>query len=232
MNRIDEKILNIKNEGRYAIAASIVAGDGGVDFSRAAVLKMVESDADFVIIGVPFSDPSAESITVQASHMRAMDKGINIFKTFDMIEKLRETVKEPIILSLYYNVIVRYGVERFFKECREKGIDGLIIFDLPYEEYSDISEFSEKYEVYQIHIVTGLNKERARIISRDAKGFLFGIGVDDKMDITIPVYALDSAVGDGIIVKEEIAKILDTDIEDSKKTEKIAEVIKNIKSQN
>ena len=86
--------------------------------------------------------------------------------------------------------------------------------------------------MYQIHIVTGLNKERARIISRDAKGFLFGIGVDDKMDITIPVYALDSAVGDGIIVKEEIAKILDTDIEDSKKTEKIAEVIKNIKSQN
>lgn len=229
MNRIDEVILKIKKEGRKAVAASIVAGDSSIEFSKKVISDIDSNGVDFIVIGVPFSDPSAETIVVQASHLRAMNGGTDIFKTLELVDKLRNSINSPIVLSLYYNVMVQYGIEEFFKKCKESGVDALVIFDLPFEEYSDISEFVEKYGVYQIHIITGANRKRAKMISKTAKSFLFGIGVSEDLDLEIPVYTLDEYSSDGIIVKEEIAKILNTDLTDSEKSNKINEKIRSIK---
>ena len=79
------------------------------------------------------------------------------------------------VFLLYYNVMVQYGIEKFFKRCQETGVDGLIIPDLPYEESDEIKEYTEKYGVYQISLVSPTSKDRIKNIAKDAKGFLYCI---------------------------------------------------------
>ncbi|MDO5398056.1 MAG: tryptophan synthase subunit alpha [bacterium] len=173
MNRIDEHLRKVKAEGRKALVTFLTVGDPDIETSKRAIRIMQSEGVDLIELGVPFSDPAADGTTIQAADERALANGTDIFKVFDMVKEIRDEIKIPMVYLLYYNIIVQYGVEEFFKKCAETGVDGLIIPDLPYEEKDDVEEYVNKYGVYQIFLVSPASKDRVQKIAENAKGFLY-----------------------------------------------------------
>ena len=173
MNRIDEHMQRVKAEGRKALVTFLTVGDPDIDVSKQAIRLMQDEGVDLIELGVPFSDPAADGVVIQQADARAIAGGTDIFKVFDMVKEIRDEIKIPMVYLLYYNVMVQYGIEEFFKKCAEVGVDGLIIPDLPYEERADVAEYVEKYGVYQIFLVSPTSKDRIEKIANEAKGFLY-----------------------------------------------------------
>lgn len=175
MNRIDERFSKVKAEGRKALITFLTVGDPNIEVSKQAIYTMQEECVDIIELGVPFSDPAADGPIIQRADERALAQGVDIFKVFELVQEIRNDVKVPMVFLLYYNVIVQYGIEKFFERCKETGVDGVIIPDLPYEESDEIKEYTEKYGVYQISFVSPTSKDRIKSIAKDAKGFLYCI---------------------------------------------------------
>lgn len=173
MNRIDERFNQLKKENKKALITFLTVGDPDIETSERAIFAMQEEGVDLIELGVPFSDPSADGPTIQRADERALAAGTDIFKVFELLEKIREKIKIPMVFLLYYNVIVQYGAEEFFKRCADTGIDGLIIPDLPYEESDEVKEYTEKYGVYQINLVSPTSRDRIEEIAKNSKGFLY-----------------------------------------------------------
>ena len=121
----------------------------------------------------------ADGPTIQRSSQRAIKSGINLAKTFKLIENFRESNrKTPVILMGYFNPIFQFGLKKFFQICKKVGVDGLIIVDLPPEEDSLIKNYTQQYNVYNIRLVTPTtNKERLSKISKSSKGFLYYVSI-------------------------------------------------------
>lgn len=175
MNRIDEHLGNLKKAGKKALIGFLTAGDPNLEFTKKAIKIMEDEGVDLIEIGVPFSDPAADGEVIQKADIRALEQGTDIFKVFDMTAEIRNDIKVPMVYLLYYNIMVQYGIEAFFEKCAEVGIDGLIIPDLPYEESGEIAEYTEKYGVYQINLVSPTSKDRIERIAKNSKGFLYCI---------------------------------------------------------
>lgn len=173
MNRIDEHLQKVKAEGRKALVTFLTVGDPDIEVSKQAIRVMQAEGVDLIELGVPFSDPAADGTTIQEADERAIANGTDIFKVFDMVKEIRDEIKVPMVYLLYYNVMVQYGVEKFFQKCAEVGVDGLIIPDLPYEEKDDVEEYVNKYGVYQIFLVSPTSRDRMQKIADSAKGFLY-----------------------------------------------------------
>lgn len=173
MNRIDERLGELKKQGKKALITFLTVGDPNFDVSEKAVIAMQEEGVDLIELGVPFSDPSADGPTIQAADIRALEQGADIFKIFEFVERVREKITLPMVFLLYYNVMLQYGLDEFFKRCQSVGIDGLIIPDLPYEESGEIKEYTEKYGVYQINLVSPTSRGRVQRIAENSQGFLY-----------------------------------------------------------
>lgn len=173
MNRIDEKFEQLKKENKKALITFLTVGDPDLEMSEKLVLEMEKQGADIIELGVPFSDPSADGPVIQEADNRALANGVDIYKVFDFMAQIRNKVSVPLVFLLYYNVILQYGSEKFFAKCREVGTDAVIIPDLPYEESGEIAEYTEKYGVYQIQLVSPISHERIKAIAESAKGFLY-----------------------------------------------------------
>lgn len=173
MNRIDEHFAELKRKGRKALIAFLTVGDPSIEVSAEAIKTMQAEGVDLIELGVPFSDPAADGVTIQKADERALANGTDINMVFELVSELRSDIKIPMTFLLYYNVMFKYGLEAFFKKCAEVGIDGLIIPDLPYEESGEIAEYVDKYGVYQIFLVSPTSDERIEKIASRAKGFLY-----------------------------------------------------------
>lgn len=174
MNRIDQQLAPLKKSGKKALITFLTVGDPDIETSIEAIKTMEREGVDLIELGVPFSDPAADGVTIQEADERALAGGTDIHVVFDMVERIRkEGVTKPLCFLLYYNVVLQYGLNAFFKKCVEVGIDGLIIPDLPYEESDEIADYIEKYNVYQIHLVSPTSKNRVEKIAKSAKGFLY-----------------------------------------------------------
>lgn len=173
-NRIDEKFAQLKAENRKALITYIAAGDGGLDLTEQAVLAMEQNGADIIEIGVPFSDPIAEGPVIQEASLRSLrDYHTTLKGVFELVRKLRTQTNMPLLLMLYANTIFRTGTDDFFATCREVGIDGVIVPDLPFEEHDEFQEASEKNNVYNINLVTPASTGRIAKIASKAQGFLY-----------------------------------------------------------
>ena len=186
-NRIDAKFAELKAAGKKALITYIVAGDGGYDLTEKAILEMSQNGVDIIEIGVPFSDPIAEGKTIQEASLRSLrDNHTTLVGVFEMVERLRKQTDMPLLLMLYANTIFRTGTDKFFARCKETGIDGVIVPDLPFEEHDEFDAASKANGVYNISLVTPTSHGRIAKIAAAAEGFLYCVsstgvtGVRDK----------------------------------------------------
>ena len=172
-NRIDQKFQELQACGKKALIAFLTAGDPDYNTTEQTVLEMQRQGADLIELGVPFSDPIAEGPVIQAASQRALDAGTTLAGIFDLVRRLRAKTDIPLLLMMYVNMIFRFGKDKFFSLCRECGVDGVIVSDLPYEEREEILHQAQGCGVRLINLVTPTSAERIQAIASNSKGFLY-----------------------------------------------------------
>ncbi len=213
------RIGNAFNHGK-AFIAFVTGGDPDLETTEKLIYAMQEAGADLIEIGVPFSDPIAEGIVIQEANERALTAGCTTDKLFDMVASVRKKVQVPLVFLTYINPIYTYGKEKFMLKCRETGIDGIIVPDLPYEEKEELEPACDKYGIDLISLIAPTSRERIKKIAENAKGFIYcvssmgvtGVRTEIKTDIEAMVRLVREttkvpcAVGFGISTPEQAAK--------------------------
>ncbi len=171
MNRIKLKL----QEDKKLLSIYFTAGFPNLNDTVSILQALQENGVDMVEIGLPFSDPLADGPTIQASSTRALHNGMTSDKLFDQLKDIRKTIHIPLIIMGYFNPMMQYGVERFCQKCREIGIDGLIIPDLPVDVYEeDYKPLFEQYGLANIFLITPQTSEaRIRFIDSVSDGFIY-----------------------------------------------------------
>ncbi|MBT4934527.1 MAG: tryptophan synthase subunit alpha [Rhodospirillaceae bacterium] len=137
--RIAKRFAKLAEEGRGGLVTFSSAGDPDYDTSLELLMGIGKAGADLIELGMPFSDPMADGPAIQLGSNRALKGGHTMERTLDMVRAFRsEDDETPIILMGYYNPIYIYGVDKFLKDAKEAGVDGLIVVDLPPEEESEL----------------------------------------------------------------------------------------------
>ncbi|MDR1246246.1 MAG: tryptophan synthase subunit alpha [Clostridiales Family XIII bacterium] len=156
-----------------AFIAYLMAGDPSLEKTREYILTIAGAGADIIEIGIPFSDPVAEGETIQKAGLRALASKTRPVRIFEMIASLKGEISAPLLLMTYINPVFNYGYDKFFAECAECGVDGVIIPDLPFEEHGEILTFCEKYGTVLISLIAPLSGDRIGMIAEKAKGYIY-----------------------------------------------------------
>jgi tryptophan synthase alpha chain len=172
MNRID-KLFKDKQEKILSIY--FTAGFPQLEDTRPVMKALEEAGADIIEIGVPYSDPVADGPTIQESNKVALDNGMSLKKLFSQLEGMRSEVSIPVVLMGYLNPMMQYGMEAFCKKCQEVGVDGIIVPDLPMQQYLD--EYKEMFDRYGLRntflISPQTSEKRIREIDEYSDGFIY-----------------------------------------------------------
>jgi tryptophan synthase alpha chain len=172
MNRIDRMFS--QNNGEV-LSIYMTAGYPELNDTTAILKALQNQGADMVEIGIPFSDPLADGPVIQKSSQIALSNGMSLKLLFSQLQGIRESVTIPLVLMGYFNPILKFGIKPFLELCRETGIDGVIIPDLPPEEYE--AEYKSMFDQYGIHhallITPHTKEERIRVIAGLSGGFLY-----------------------------------------------------------
>src|SRR6476620_8397335 len=137
--RIDRRFAELKTEGRAALVTFLTAGDPDPETSLALVQALPAAGADVIELGMPFTAPMADGPAIQLSSQRALKAGQTMGKTLEMTRAFRQAADAtPLLLLGYYNPIYIYGVDRFLRDAKAAGVDGLIVVDLPPEEDQEL----------------------------------------------------------------------------------------------
>jgi tryptophan synthase alpha chain len=204
-------------ENGKAFIPFITCGDPDLATTAAVVRQAVANGADLIELGIPFSDPTAEGPVIQGANIRALAGGVTTDKVFDLVRELRLDVTVPMVFMTYANVVFSYGAERFISTCRDTGMDGLILPDLPFEEKEEFAPLCRQYGVDLISLIAPTSKERIGMIAREAEGFLYivsSLGVTGTrseittdlksiVDVVRENTAIPCAVGFGISTPEQ-----------------------------
>ena len=179
MNRIKKTFNKLNKENKKALGIFITAGDPNFENSLKLITNLPDNGADFIEIGMPFSDPMADGPSIQLSSQRALKSGMNIKKCLSLIKIFREkNIHTRLILMGYYNPIYKFGKEKFIKKCIEFGVDALIIVDLPPEEDDEFYFEAEKNNLSMIRLVTPTTDEkRLKKILLNASGFVYYVSI-------------------------------------------------------
>ena len=151
----------------------ITGGDPSIETTEKLIPEMVNAGADLIEIGIPFSDPVAEGPVIQAASQRALANGTTTDKLLEMVARLRRNVQIPILFMTYLNPIYVYGKERFLSACRDSGINGLIVPDMPFEEKGELSEECAQFGIALVSMAAPTSRERVAMIAKEAEGFLY-----------------------------------------------------------
>ncbi len=173
-----EMFEQVKNKGEGAFIPFTVAGDPDFETSIEIVHEYVKNGADALEIGFPFSDPVADGPSVQAADIRSLNSGMTTEKCFEFITRIREFTSIPIGILVYYNLIYKKGLEEFYSNAKNAGINGILAADLPPEEAGDAVKMASKYDLDQIFMVaqTTTNERIAEIVKM-CTGFLYVVAV-------------------------------------------------------
>ena len=171
MNRINQLFKDKTN----ILSVYFTAGFPELEDTTKIIHALEKNGADLIEIGMPFSDPLADGPTIQASSLTALKNGMSIAKLFEQLKDIRRSVSIPLILMGYINPVHKYGVEHFIEKCAEVGIDGVILPDLPFDEYQELyQETFEKNGVHNIFLITPQTPEkRIRMIDDNTNGFIY-----------------------------------------------------------
>lgn len=154
------------------------AGFPTLKISRDLICSAIDSGADFVEIGIPFSDPLADGPEIQFSSYAALKNGINLKKILTMVESLRKSSDVPLILMGYYNPIITYGEQSFMADAMSSGVDGLIVPDLSIDEAANYKQLAEKHDLSTIFLVSPTSStERVKRIESFCSDFVYAVTV-------------------------------------------------------
>ena len=200
----------------------ITCGDPDLETTAAAVRAMAEAGADVIELGIPFSDPTAEGPVIQAANARALQAGTTTDRIFDLVRDLRRDVRVPMVFMTYANVVFSNGTEKFLAACRDIGMDGLILPDVPFEEKEEFAPLCRRYGLDFISLIAPTSEHRIAMIAREASGFVYvvsSLGVTGmRSSITTDIGAMvklvraanpdiPCAVGFGISTPEQAARM-------------------------
>jgi tryptophan synthase alpha chain len=172
MNRIYKLF---KEKQKNILSIYFTAGYPQFNDTVTIVKELEKQGADMVEIGIPFSDPMADGPVIQQSGTAALNNGMTLKKLFSQIEKIRDEVNIPLIMMGYLNPVMQFGVEKFCSECKRTGIDGVIIPDLPFDDYMQMFKSPGKqYGIEFIMLITPeTSEERIRLIDKNTSGFIY-----------------------------------------------------------
>ena len=173
MNKINKLFLNKKEN---ILSVYFTAGFPNLNDTITIINELEKNGVDMIEIGMPFSDPLADGPTIQRSSEIALENGMTIKLLFEQLKNFRNgTFEIPLILMGYLNPVLQYGVEKFCKDAASLGISGVIIPDLPMQEYLDeYKSIFEKYNLKNIFLITPqTSEERIRLIDKNSDGFIY-----------------------------------------------------------
>jgi tryptophan synthase alpha chain len=179
MTRITQTFAQLKEQNRKGLITFVMGGDPDFDTSVEILKSLPHAGADLIEIGMPFSDPAADGPVIQEAGLRALQAGMTLVKTIDMVRLFREENQTtPIILMGYSNPIHAYGEEAFFSDIGDAGVDGVIIVDTPPEEGALLVSFASKYNVDLIRLATPTTSlDRLDKVIDGARGFLYYVSI-------------------------------------------------------
>lgn len=164
----------LKRKGKALFVPFVVLGDPDRTRSIEIVCKLVESGADALELGFPFSDPPADGPVIQEADARALEAGIRIDHCFEMLREIRECTNIPIGLLIYYNLILQRGTEKFYRDCKESGVNSILVADLPLEHAEEILPMAKKHGIAPVFLVSEVTTdERLKKIASVADGYLY-----------------------------------------------------------
>jgi len=188
MSSIRDHIVKINNDGRKVLSIFLTAGFPNLEDFVNLAAGIIDSGADIIELGVPFSDPIADGKVIQQSSQRALASGVTLQKTLELASEIKMKRDIPIILMGYANPIIQYGKSEFNRDAVKRGIDGVIIPDVPIEEFEDFfRDFDEQLDKILLTTPTS-DENRIKQIDVASSGFVYCVsvsgttGVRDKFE--------------------------------------------------
>ena len=174
LNKIN-KLFAEQSKDKKFLSLYFCAGCPTLEGTGDVILTMQRRGIDFIEVGIPFSDPLADGPVIQSAATQALKNGITLSKLFAQLKAIKDDVQIPLILMGYLNPILRYGIEEFCKSCVESGVSGMIIPDLPFDDYQKIVKpIADRYDLRVIMLITPeTSEERIRFIDDNTDGFIY-----------------------------------------------------------
>ncbi len=175
MNRIKQKLQESTQKGQKLLSIYFTAGYPEPQDTATILTELEKSGVDMIEIGLPFSDPLADGPTIQRSSEIALKNGMTTLRLFEQLKNVRDSISIPLLIMGYFNPILQFGVESFCQKCKEAGVDGLIVPDLPVDEYNThYRSIFQKYDLLPVFLITPqTSEERIRAIDDASEGFIY-----------------------------------------------------------
>jgi len=168
------RITSVFKPGYKALIAYLTIGYPNIEATEKAVSVLSSSGCDIIELGIPFSDPLADGVTIQKASYRALQQGITQQACLEMAYQLRQRIATPLIFMGYYNPILNFGLDSFCQASAKAGIDGLIIPDLPPEEGTELEASARKLKLDLIYLLAPTStEERIGMVARRSQGFIY-----------------------------------------------------------
>ena len=173
MNKINQLFANSKDQ--KLLSLYFCAGAPTLDSTADTILTMQNRGISMIEVGIPFSDPMADGPVIQEAATTALKNGMSLRLLFEQLKAIKEQVTIPLVLMGYLNPIMQYGIEAFCQSCVESGVSGVIIPDLPFDDYLEsIKPAADKYDLRIIMLITPeTSEERIRFIDEHTDGFIY-----------------------------------------------------------
>ncbi|MBD2521842.1 tryptophan synthase subunit alpha [Nostoc sp. FACHB-133] len=178
MTSISNSFQTLRDRQQCALIPFITAGDPNLETTAQALRILDRNGADFIELGIPYSDPLADGPVIQAAATRALQKGTKLEQVLEMLQAVTPTLKAPIILFTYYNPILHRGIKTFLAQIAAVGVQGLVVPDLPLEEAEELIQTAASFGIEVILLVAPTSsKDRILAIARQSQGFIYLVSV-------------------------------------------------------
>ena len=164
--------------GHTALIPYVTVGYPSIEATLKVVPLLASSGADMVELGIPFSDPLADGVTIQKASFYALKNGVTTRLCLEVARQLSQQVDVPLLFMTYFNPVLGYGPERFCSDCVMSGIDGLIIPDLPPDEGADLEAITRSKGLDLVYLLAPTSTgERIRLVAHRSRGFIYLVSV-------------------------------------------------------
>ncbi|WP_193194589.1 tryptophan synthase subunit alpha [Nostoc sp. MG11] len=178
MTSISDYFQTLRDRKQCALIPFITAGDPNLETTAEALRILDRNGADFIELGIPYSDPLADGPVIQAAATRALQKGTKLEQVLEMLQDVIPSLKAPIILFTYYNPILHRGIKPFLASIATAGARGLVVPDLPLEEAEELIHTAAAFGIEVILLVAPTSsQDRIEAIARQSQGFIYLVSV-------------------------------------------------------